>query len=296
MSLQDLISGLLLGGMLGLVGLGFSLVWGILNIINLVHAAVIMFGAYITYYSFTQLNIDPFLVLPIAMLIMAGFGALLQKFLINRIIKAPLLITFLLTFGLEVMFTNLGRLMFSGVQRSVKTSYDATSFTLGSAEVNYKKIAGLGIALALTYILYLFMSRTKIGNAIRAVSMDLNAARLMGINIGNIYILTYAISSALAAASGVLLSTWSAFTPDDFGRFNIRAFAVVVLGGLGSIPGALIGGLAFGLISEVIGGLKFGSGVDAFTLSPWKEGIIFLALVLVLIFRPQGIMGKQGYK
>lgn len=282
--------------MLGLIGLGFSLVWGILNIVNLVHAVTIMFGAYITFYFFDQLHIDPFIALPFAMIIMGAAGFLLQKFLINRIIKASLLITFLLTFGLEVMLTNVGRLLFSGVQRSVKTDYDSASFTLLDAQVSYKKLAGLGIALALTYLLYLFMSRTKIGNAIRAVSMDLNAARLMGINIASIYTLTFAISAALAAAAGSLLSTWSAFTPDDFGKYNIRAFAVVVLGGLGSIPGALIGGMAFGLISEVIGGIRIGTGVDAFSLSPWKEGILFLALVLVLILRPQGLLGKQGYK
>jgi len=295
-SVQDLVNGLLLGGMLGLVGLGFSLVWGILNIVNLVHAPTIMFGAYIAYYFLEYLKIDPFITLPIAMLMLGAVGFLLQRFLINRVIKAPLLITFLLTFGLEVMLINIGRLFFTGTQRSVRTSYDSSSFSLLGAEVSFKKLAGLGIALALTYLLYLFMSRTKTGNAIRAVSMDLNAARLMGINIANIYTLTYAISAALAAAAGVLLSTWSAFTPDEFGRYNIRAFAVVVLGGLGSVPGALIGGIAFGLISEVIGGIKIGSGLDAFSLSPWKEGILFLALILVLIVRPQGLLGKEGYK
>jgi branched-chain amino acid transport system permease protein len=282
--------------MLGLVALGFSLVWGILNIVNLAHAPTIMFGAYIAFFFFDTLQLDPFITLPIAMLIMGSFGYLLQRFLINRVIKAPLLITFLLTFGLEVMLVNLGRLLFTGTQRSVQTAYDSASFELWGAQVSYKKLAGLGVALLLTGLLYLFMSRTRTGNAIRAVGMDLQAARLMGINIAGIYTLTYAISAALAGAAGVLLSTWNAFTPDDFGQYNIRAFAVVVLGGLGSIPGALIGGLAFGLISEVVGGLKIGTDLDAFTLSPWKEGILFAALVLVLILRPQGLMGKQGYK
>jgi branched-chain amino acid transport system permease protein len=296
LSLQDLISGILLGGMLALIGMGFSLVWGILNIVNLVHAPIIMFGAYSTYYIFENFHIDPFLSLPVTMLLLAVFGFLLQKFLINRIIRASLLITFLLTFGLEVMFINIARLWFTGVQRSVKTSYDSASFSFLNTEVSYKKLAGLGVALVLTYLLYLFMSRTKAGNAIRATAMDQNAARLMGINIANVYNLTYAISAALAAAAGVLLSTWNAFTPDEFGRFNIRAFAVVVLGGLGSIPGALVGGLAFGLISEVIGGIKIGTGLDAISFSPWKEGILFAALVLVLIFRPQGLIGKEGYR
>ena len=285
--------GLLLGGILGLVGLGFSLVWGILNVVNLAHSALIMLGAYITYYLFDKLNLDPFLTLPISMVALFGLGYFIQVVFINRIIKASLLVTFLLTFGLEIFITSLARLVFSGTPVRVQPDYGAKGFTLGDATVNWMKLAGLGVALLLTLGLYLFMSRTKTGNAIRAVSMDLNAARLMGIDIARIYSLTYAISAALSAAAGTLLSVWlGSFTPDEFGIYNIRAFAVVVLGGLGSIPGALIGGLLFGLLDQIASGVNLGD----VSLSPWKEGLIFVAMIAVLIIRPTGLLGKEGYR
>ncbi len=293
MSLQVLVNGLLLGGLLGLVGLGFSLVWGILNIVNLAHAAFIMLGAYFTYYAFENLHLDPFLSLPIALVLFFGLGYAVQKFLINRIIRASLLVTFLLTFGLEILIVSLGRVVFSGNAVRVNPDYGSASFDLGDARINYMKLAGVGVALLLTYLLYLFMAKTKTGNAIRAVSMDLNAARLMGIDIPHIYCLTYAISTALAASAGMLLSLYlGTFTPDSFGIFNIRAFAVVVLGGLGSIPGAMIGGLVFGLLDQFAQGVNIGN----ISLGGWKEALIFIALVVVLIVRPTGLLGKEGYR
>ncbi len=293
MSLQVLVNGLLLGGLLGLVGLGFSLVWGILNIVNLAHAAFIMLGAYLTYNLFESLSIDPFLSLPITMLVFFGVGFLVQKYLINRVIRAQLLVTFLLTFGMETFIVSTGRVVFTSTPRRVNPTYAAYGFQIGDATINYMKLAGVGVALLLTYLLYLFMAKTKTGNAIRAVSMDLNAARLMGIDIAYTYCLTYAISTAIAAAAGTLLSVWlGAFTPDEFGIFNIRAFAVVVLGGLGSVPGALLGGFVFGLLDQSAAGVNLG-GVS---LSGWKEGLIFVAMILVLIVRPTGLLGKEGYK
>ncbi len=293
MSLQVLVNGLLLGGVLGLVALGFSLVWGILNIVNLAHSALIMLGAYLTYYLFDKFNIDPFLTLPLSMIILFAVGFGIQYVLLNRVIKAPLLVTFLLTFGLEIFLTSLGRVIFSGTPVRVQPSYGAKGFEVGDATINYMKLGGLALALLLTLGLYLFMSKTKTGNAIRAVSMDLNAARLMGIDIPYIYCLTYAISAAMAAAAGTLLSIWlGSFTPDEFGIYNIRAFAVVVLGGLGSVPGALIGGLVFGLIDQIASGVNLGS----VSLSPWKEGIVFVVMIIVLIVRPTGLLGKEGYR
>lgn len=293
MSLQVLVNGILLGGLLGLVGLGFSLVWGILNIVNLAHAAFIMLGAYVTYYLFNWLNLDPFLALPFAMALFFGIGFVVQKYLINRIIKAALLVTFLLTFGLETFIVSLGRVIFSGTPVRVNPSYAANGFQFGDTVINYAKLGGVGVALLLTYLLYLFMAKTKTGSAIRAVSMDLNAARLMGIDIAYTYCLTYAISAAIAAAAGTLLSIWlGSFTPDEFGIYNIRAFAVVVLGGLGSVPGALLGGLVFGILDQIASGVNIGD----LSLSAWKEGLIFIAMIVVLIVRPTGLLGKEGYR
>src|SRR6476661_2418870 len=160
MASQVLVNGLLLGGMLGLVGLGFSLVWGILNIVNLAHAAFIMFGAYLTYYLFDGLGIDPFLTLPVSMFALFALGFVLQKYVINLVIRAPLLVTFVLTFGFETFFVSLGRVFFTADQRAVSPTYNAAALVIGDTVVNWMKLAAFGIALGLTGALYLFMRYT----------------------------------------------------------------------------------------------------------------------------------------
>jgi branched-chain amino acid transport system permease protein len=292
MASQVVINGLLLGAMLGLVGLGFSLVWGILNIVNLAHSAFIMFGAYVTFTLFAQLNLDPFVSLPVSMaaLFLLGFG--LQKYVINLVMRAPLLVTFVLTFGFETFFTSLARAFFTGDQRAVSPAYNAAAITLGDAILNWMKLGAFVVALVLTGAMYLFMRYTRTGNAIRAVGMDADAARLMGVDVARIYALTYGLSAAVAGAAGTLLSMWYSFTPDSFGIYNIRAFAVVVLGGLGSIPGALIGGLVFGLLDQAISTGSIGD----LQLGALKEALIFLAMVVILVVRPTGLLGKEGYR
>jgi branched-chain amino acid transport system permease protein len=292
MSTQVLVNGLLLGGLLGLVGLGFSLVWGILNIVNLAHAAFIMLAAYITYYLFSNLHMDPFLTLPISLLVLFIFGFLLQKYVINMVVRAPLLVTFVLTFGIQTLLVSVARVVFTVNQRGVNPSYSAAALTIGDTIINWMKLASFGVALLLTGGLYVFVTYTRTGNAIRAVGMDADAARLMGVNVARVYAITYAISAAIAAAAGTLIAMWYAFTPDSFEIYNIRAFAVVVLGGLGSIPGALIGGLVFGLLDQTISSASIGD----FQLGALKEALIFLAMVLVLLVRPTGLLGKEGYR
>jgi branched-chain amino acid transport system permease protein len=289
---QVIVNGLLLGGMLGLVGLGFSIVWGILNIINLAHAAFIMFGAYITFYLFDRLGLDPFLSLPVSAVVLFGAGLLLQRRVINLVMRAPLLITFVLTFGCETFLISLGRVVFTHDQRGVNPAYNAAALVIGDTIINWMKLGAFGIALALTGALYVFMTYTRLGNAVRAVGMDADAARLMGIDVARIYTLVYALSAAIAGVAGSLISMWYSFSPDSFGIYNIRAFAVVVLGGLGSVPGALIGGLAFGLLDQAIAS----GNIGGFRLGVLKEALIFLVLIIVLVVRPTGLLGKEGYR
>ncbi len=292
MAMQVLVNGLLLGGLLGLVGLGFSMVWGILNIVNLSHSAFIMFGAFITFFLFTQLELDPFITLPVSMVALFLLGFVLQKYVINLVMRAPLLVTFVLTFGFQTFFVSLARLFFTGDQRGVNPAYNAASITVGEAIINWMKLACFVVALAITGALYLFTRYTRTGNAIRAVGMDADAARLMGVNVANLYAITYALSAAVAGAAGTLISMWYSFTPDSFEIYNIRAFAVVVLGGLGSIPGALLGGLVFGLLDQIIASTVVGG----FQLGALKEALIFLALVAILVIKPTGLLGKEGYR
>ena len=283
---QHILNGLLQGCILALIGLGFSLVWGILNIINLAHSAFIMLAAYLTYFLFTLAGIDPFISLPLSMAALFIFGYLLQRYLINLVMGASILTTFLLTFGFESLLVNVALRLFSADTRQSKPFYANASLNLGPLYLPYTQLGAVVVALLLTYLLYVFLDKTKTGSSIRAVGQDRVAARLMGIDIGRTYALTFGIGAALAAASGTLLSTTSGFAPNAFGSYNVLAFSVVVLGGLGSIPGALIGGLAFGLVNE------FSS---TYVLAQ-RDVVIFAILILVLVLRPTGLLGREGYR
>lgn len=283
---QSVVNGLMLGGTLALVALGFSIVWGILNIINLAHGAYLMLAAYFAYYLFEGAHVDPFLSLVPAMIIFFALGYLVQRTIINNVIRAPLLVTFLLTFGLEIVLVNLALRLFGGDFRRVTTAYSGAGFEIGTVRFTYVNLAVLGVSLLLATLLHLFMTRTKTGNAIRAVGMDIDAAKLCGVKIGQTYAITYGIGAALAAAAGVLFSMSYSITPDMGGPFNLRSFVIVVLGGLGTVPGALVGGIIFGMIDAFAGVLVPGL----------KDAVAFAMLVLVLIVRPQGILGKAFYK
>jgi branched-chain amino acid transport system permease protein len=282
---QHLVNGLLQGTLLALMALGFSLVWGILHIVNLSHAATIMLAAYLTYFLWSALGIDPLLSLPLAMIALFIFGYLLQKYVINLVMKAPPLTTFLLTYGFETLLVNLALRLWTADMRQSRPAYANVSLTLGGLNIPYTQLAGVGITLGLTLLVYLYLDHTRAGRAIRAVAMDRVAARLMGIDISHIYALTFAIGAALSAAYGALLSTTSAFSPNQFGIYNVLAFSIVVLGGLGSIPGVLVGGVVFGLVYEFAG---------TYLLSQ-RDVAIFALLILVLILKPTGLMGRKGY-
>src|SRR5712664_1784659 len=199
---QIAVNAVLLSGILALVALGFSLVWGIMNIVNLSHGAFVVLGAYLTFFLHELVGLDPFVTIPIVMfaLFLLGFGV--QQVLINQVIRAPLLATFLLTFGLEILIVNLVNFFFKADLRSVTTRYSGTGWTLGAVRIPYIRLAALGIALVLVGLTAWFLRASRAGRAIRATGMDIDAARLTGVKVGTIYSLTYAIGAALAGAAG----------------------------------------------------------------------------------------------
>lgn len=289
---QSAVNILLLSGVLTIVALGFSIVWGVMNIINLVHGAFIMVGAYVTYWLFVLAGVDPFLSIPISMAVLFAIGYVLQRAVINLVMRAPLLVTFLLTFGLEIIVINLALYFWKSDLRAVTTSYSGSSLTLfadpsgNSVEVPYVKLAVFVVAMLLTLLTHLVMTRTRMGRAIRATGMDKDAAQLTGVKIAQIYAVTFAIGAALAGAAGALIATSQSIQPDFGGSYTLRAFVIVVLGGLGSIPAVILGALVFAT-AEVLTGL-------------WQPGLIqavtFGLLVLVLVVRPSGIAGKAFYQ
>lgn len=283
---QHVLNGLLQGFIFALVGLGFSMVWGILNIINLAHAAFIMLSAYLTYFLWSVFGVDPFVSLPLTMVMLFALGYAIQRNVINFVMRAPILTTFLLTFGMEALLVNLALRLWTADTRQTKPFYANVSLAIGDLRLPWTQLGALAIVVLLAALLYVFLDRTRVGSSIRAVGQNRTAAQLIGVDIAHTYALTFAISAALAAAAGALLSTTSGFSPTVFGIYNVLAFSVVVLGGLGSIPGALLGGLAFGLVNEV---------ASTYALEQ-RDVVIFAVLIVVLVIRPTGLLGKQGYR
>lgn len=280
---QILVNGILVGGIFAVVALGFSLVWGIMNIINLAHGSFLMLGAYIAYVLFANYHLDPFLSLPIAFVVMFLFGYLIQRYIINFVVRAPILTTFLLTFGLSLLLINAALLVFHGDIKGITTSYSGANFSLGPVTVPWSKLWTLVAALVITALMQLFLTGTKTGRAIRATSMDIGAAQLSGVRVAHLYAIVFGLGSGLAGAAGVLVSLSYSLQPSMGDPFLIKAFVVCVLGGLGSVQGALVGGILYGIL-EAFGSQYVGTGL--------QDAVALVVLLIVLIVRPTGIMGK----
>jgi len=283
---QVLINGLLLGAIYASVGVGFSLTWGVLNIINIAHGAMVMLGAYVTFYLFTALGIDPFLTIPVSMVVLFVLGYLLQRFIINRVIPYGVFMTLVLTFGLSLFFIDVALIAFSGDYRSVTPGYAGAGLVFAGVVISYQRLAIFVVSLLLVLALHAYLTRSKLGRAIRATALNRASAQLLGVNVTSIYAITFGIGAAMAGAAGSLLSMTITITPFLGNAFIGKAFVVATLGGLGTIQGALVGGLILGL-AESFGASLIGPS--------YQHAIGFGILVLVLILRPEGIMGKQFY-
>ncbi len=284
---QQIALGLLIGGIYVAVAIGFSLVWGILNIVNLAHGALVIMGAYITWVLFARLHVDPFLSLPLVAIAMFAFGYALQRVLINRVIRAPLFFTLLLTFGVNLAIINLLLLLFKSDFRSVTPSYSGTGLSPAGVNVPLIPLAGLAVAMVVAGGVAFVLNRTRIGSAIQAVGADRDAAQLVGIDLRHVYALTFAIGAACAGVAGGLISTVQAITPSAGEPYTLQAFVVVILGGLGRVSATVVGGLIFGLVENLAQTQVPGLGAG------WANAIAFAILVVVLIVRPQGLLGRR---
>lgn len=275
---QIMVNGVLLGGLYGLMALGMALVWGVLNIVNLAHGALIMLGGYCVYFLFTGAGIDPFAALPIAMLVMFAVGYALQRFILNLIIRSALLNTLLITFGLDVVLTYLAQLIFSADFRAINPSYAGANVTFSGVTIPLVRLAAFGTALVLATALWLLLERTRLGRAIRATSQNLVAARLYGVNPRQLYAVTFGLGAALAGAAGGLYGVVSQLTPYIGASLTAKSFVIAIMGGLDNPFGIIAGGLFIG-IAEALASLYLG---PTFT-----DAISFGLLVLILVARPK---------
>jgi branched-chain amino acid transport system permease protein len=287
---QNLVFGLLVGALYGLVALGLSLVFGVTKFLNVAHGELLMFGGYASFWLFSLLGVDPFLTIPFTMIFLFTIGAVLYKLVFSRTVKLPeeskIKNTLLVAFGLSVILQNLALRFWSADERGITTSYFSNVFTFMSVRFPFSKIANLVVALVFLLALTLFLKKTYMGKAIRATTQNWEAASLMGIDIHKVYLLSFSLGAALAGVAGTLVAINYSIQPSMGLGWTMKALIVMVLGGLGNIPGTIVGGLILGLTE---------STTSFFISSNYREVAGLVLFLLVLIFRPQGLFGsKEG--
>ena len=285
--LQIAANGLVLGGLYACIAVGFSLVWGVLNVINILHGSFIVLGSYVAFFAYVHLGIHPFVSIVIAGAVLYALGYVLQAGIINRVVTAPVLITLTLTFGLDLILNNAMLVAFTADYQAVNLANPLGTLKIGPVYLPGDRVAAMVLAMLLTLLLYRLLRDSRIGRAIVAVRMDREAAALMGVDVKHINAITFAIGALMAGAAGALLSIIFPISPLNGPLFLGKAFVVCVLGGLGSVPGAMVGGLVLGVIES------FG----AYWLGPEHSMTLSFGLLLVLLFvRPSGLMGRRGYQ
>ena len=282
--LQSLMSGILIGGVYALIGIGLTIIFGVMRVINFAHGDLLMVGMYLTYFLFTVFHVDPFVSILITIPLMFLYGAFLQKIFINRILGALPQNQILLTIGLGLIMSNAVMLAFTSDYKILSTTYSSSSVNLMGISISTPLVISFSITAAITLALYWFLLKTDTGQAIRATAQDREAARLMGINVKRMSIFAFGLGAALAGTAGALISPTYYIYPQVGSAFTLKAFVITVLGGMGSVVGATLGGVLIG-VAESMGGVYIGSG--------WKEVVVFVLFLLVLLFKPSGLFGKS---
>ncbi len=280
---QALVNGILLGGIYAAYSAGFSLIFGVMGVVNLAHGELVMLGAFITYWIFFLFRFDPFLTVPVSFAVLFVLGYLLQRLIINRVIEEPPIMSYLATFGLHLIIANIALLWWTADFRTVTTSYSGINFSLGGVIIPYARLATFGIALMVVGLLYYIVYKTDMGRAMQATAQDKQMARLMGVKVERVYAMTFALGAGITGLSGSLISTYFVIFPFMGMEYTIIAFCVVVLGGMGYIPGVLIGGLILGILQ---------SFAAIFLTTGISMALTFIILFLVLVIRPAGVVGK----
>jgi len=282
---QTIVSGILIGGLYALIALGMTLIFGVMRIINLMHGELMMIGMYICFWLFNRYGIDPYISIIVSVPMLFFLGLFLQRFLISPVIKAkaPEENQILLTAGIGLVLTNIALMIFSPDYYTVLTSYSNANVIIKNISISLPMLWDFLIAIGITGLLTLFLLKTDLGSSIRATAQNYDSAILMGINTDRVMNITFGIGCALVGAAGTLFMPLYYVFPFIGARFTLKAFIVVVLGGMGSTTGAIVGGITLG-VAESLGASYISTGL--------KDVIGFVIFVLVLIFKPSGIVGK----
>ncbi len=283
--LQQLVNGISLGSIYALIALGYTMVYGIIKLINFAHGDVFMIGAFIGFLAIARWDMGFIPALLLAMIVCAIFGVLIERIAYKRLRNATRIAALITAIGVSLLI-EYTTIFFRGAQPEAYPDVVSNkSFNLLGAQISMQSIMILSVSIILMIILQFIVHKTKIGKAMRAVSYDVEAARLMGINVDNTISVTFAIGSALAGAAGVIFGIYYTKIDPLMGIIpGVKAFVAAVLGGIGIIPGAMTGGMVLGVVETIVSALGF---------SLWRDAAAFVILILILIFRPAGIFGKN---
>jgi len=286
--LQQLLNGLSLGAIYALIALGYTMVYGVLRFINFAHSDVFMVGAFIGYYFGKIVPVGTLwgglLVLAGAMLGCALLGMLIERLVYRSLRPAPTLNVLITAIGVSLLLEYSGQLVFGAAPRTFPAIFPSANFHLGELTISSNQLFVIGVSIILMVFLQFVVFRTKIGTAMRAVSLNPKAAQLVGVNIDIVISFTFALGSALAGAGGILYAlNYPSIDPLMGVMPGLKAFVAAILGGIGNIPGAALGGLLLGTVETFVGGSQW---------STYKDAIAFAVLIVILLFRPAGLLGK----
>lgn len=284
MFLTQVLNGLQLGSIYALVALGYTMVYGIILLLNFAHGDIIMFGSYVAWIALVQLGLNPAIAVPLAIFGCVVLGVLIDKVAYAPLREAPRLSILITAIGVSYLLENGVQLLLGADAKVVPSIIDLGTVQVFGSTLSGTALLTVAVTIVATVVLTLLVQKTRLGKAMRAVSEDMGAARLMGVNVNSTISFTFAVGSALAGIAAILYSmAYQQVSPTMGVMLGTKAFVAAVLGGIGSIPGAVIGGLIVGF-SEVF--------VAAFGLSVWQDAVVFLLLILVLVVKPTGLLGR----
>ncbi len=281
---QIVVYGILIGGLYALIALGFTLVFGVMRIVSFMHGDLVMIGMYVTFLAFSVFSVDPYAALVISLPVLFVLGALIFQLTVGPILQRGTESQLIVTLGVSIMLTNLARFVFTADAKAVRPSYGSASVTILGFQVTVTLGLSFLVVVLLSSVLYWFLHRTDTGRAIRATALDAETAALMGVDVKRITLITFGIGAGLAGAAGSLLAPLFYVEPAIGLPFTIKSFVVVVLGGMGSFWGAILGGLILG-IAESLGAV--------YVSAEYQLLVGFLLLLVVLLVRPQGLLGRR---
>ncbi len=283
--LQVLVSGLLSGGIYAVVSVGLTLIFGVLKLVNFAHGDFLMVSMYMSFWLYSALSVNPYVGALFVVPLMFAFGVLIQRILMKPILEAPHVVQIFATMGLSMILQNAALLLFKADFRNVRVPFAASVLQIGGIRLSLVHVVAFLVAMTAAVVLYAFLQSTDMGKAMRAVSMNARAAKLMGINVDRVYLVAYSLGIALVGLAGVFLTPIYPIYPTIGLNFANPAFVCVVLGGLGSVPGAVLGGLTIGLVEAM---------TAYYAGSQFQQAAYFLIFLVVLVIRPYGFFGRKG--